>query len=51
MGQQAVKREDRKSNGSREKNKRGDSKMESNDSPEIPDSRQVSNIPGMPSGE
>ena len=31
------KREDRKSNGSRQKNKRGDSKVKSNDSPEIPD--------------
>ena len=41
MGQQAVKREDRKSNGSREKNKRGDSKMEPNDSAEIADRRET----------
>ena len=31
------KRLDRKSNRTRQKNKRGDSKVESNDSPEIPD--------------
>ena len=35
MEQQAEK--DRKSNRTRQKNKRGDSKVESNDSPEIPD--------------
>ena len=33
------KREDRKGNRTRQKNKRGDSKVESNDSPEIPDKR------------
>ena len=32
------------------KNKRGDSKVESNDSPEIPDRGETSNIPGLPSG-
>ena len=38
MGQQAEQyRKDRKSNRVRQKNKRGDSKVESNDSPEIPD--------------
>ena len=37
MGQQAEKREDKKGNRTRQKNKRGDSKVESNDSPEIPD--------------
>ena len=31
------KRQDRKSNRTKQKNKRGDSKVESNDSPEIPD--------------
>ena len=31
------KNQDRKSNRTRQKNKRGDSKVESNDSPEIPD--------------
>ena len=30
-------KKDRKSNRTRQKNKRGDSKVESNDSPEIPD--------------
>ena len=32
-----------------QKNKRGDSKVESNDSPEIPDIRET-DIPGLPSG-
>ena len=41
---------DRKSNRTRQKNKRGDSKVESNDSPEIPDRRDTSDIPGLPSG-
>ena len=30
-------------------NKRGERKGESNDSPEIPDRRMTSNIPGLPS--
>ena len=34
----------------RQKNKRGDSKVESNDSPEIPDREETSDIPGLPSG-
>ena len=33
-----------------QKNKRGDSKVESNDSPEIPDRGKTSDIPGLPSG-
>ena len=37
MTQQTEKREDRKSNWTKQKNKRGDSKVESNDSSEIPD--------------
>ena len=32
------------------KNKRGDRKGESNDSPDIPDRRETSHIPGLPSG-
>ena len=32
------------------KNKSGDRKGESNDSPEIPDRRKTSDIPGLPSG-
>ena len=32
-------------------NKRGDSKVESNDSPEIPDRVETSDIPGLPSGQ
>ena len=45
------KREDRKGNRTRQKNKRGDSKVKSNDSPEIPDRGETSDIPGLPSGE
>ena len=41
---------DRKGNRTRQKNKRGDSKVESNDSPEIPDRGETSDIPGLPSG-
>ena len=43
------KRSDRKGNRTSQKNKRGDSKMESNDSPEIPDKGETSDIPGLPS--
>ena len=46
--QQAEK--DRKGNRTRQKNKRGDSKVESNDSPEIPDRGETSDSPGLPSG-
>ena len=45
------KRKDRKSNRTRQKNKRGDSKVESNDSPEIPDRGETSDIQGLPSGD
>ena len=38
------KRSDRKGNKTRQKNKRGDSKVESNDSPEIPDKGETSDI-------
>ena len=41
---------DRKSNRTRQKNKRGDSKVESNNSPEIPDRGETSDIPGLPWG-
>ena len=51
MGQQAEKRKDRQSNRTRQKNKRGDSKVESNDSPKIPDRGETSDIPGLPLGE
>ena len=44
------KRSDRKGNRTRQKNKRGDSKVKSNDSPEIPDKGETSDIPGLPSG-
>ena len=44
------KRSDRKGTRTRQKNKRGDSKVESNDSPEIPDRGETSDIPGLPSG-
>ena len=46
MGHKAEKRQDRKSNGIRQKNKRGHSKVESKDSPETPDRRETSDIPG-----
>ena len=36
-------------NRTRQKNKRGDSKVESNDSPEIPDRGETSDTPGLPS--
>ena len=49
-GPEGRKRSDRKGNRTRQKNKRGDSKVESNDSPEIPDRRETSDIPGLPSG-
>ena len=37
-------------NRTRQKNKRGDSKAKSDDSPEIPDRGETSDIPGLPSG-
>ena len=43
------KKDDRKSNRTRLRNNGGDSKVESNDSPEIPDRRETSDIPGLPS--
>ena len=36
--------------GRRKTNKRGDKKGESNESPEIPDRRKISDIPGLPTG-
>ena len=51
MDQQAEKRKDKKGNRTRQKNKRGESKVESNDSPEIPDRGETSDIPGLPSGD
>ena len=51
MDQQAEeKKKDRKSNRTGQKNKRGDSKVESNNSPEIPGRGEASDIPGLPSG-
>ena len=43
-------RKNRKDNRTRQKNKTGDSKVESNDSPEIPDRGEKSDIPSLPSG-
>ena len=48
MDQQAGKNPDRKGNRTRQKNKREDSKVGSNDSPEIPDRGETSDIPGPP---
>ena len=47
MDQQAEKRQDRKSNRTRQKNKRGDSKVEPNDIPEIQDRWETSDMPGL----
>ena len=41
---------DRKNNGSRQKNKTGESKVESNNSSGIPDRGKTSDTPGLPSG-
>ena len=50
-GAASRKRSDRKDNRTWQKNKRGDSKVESNDSPEIPNGGgETSDIPGLPSG-
>ena len=51
-GEQAGKQKKirKKSNRTRQRNKTGDSKVESNDSPEIPDSGETSHIPGLPLG-
>ena len=43
------KRSDRKSNRTRQKNKRGYRKVESNDSPEILEQGETSDIPSLPS--
>ena len=50
MDHQAKKKKDKMGNRTRQKNKRGDSKVESNDSPEIPDRGKTSDIPGLPLG-
>ena len=44
------KRQDRNSNGSGQKNKTEDSKVDSNDSPEIQDKGETSDLPGLRSG-
>ena len=50
MDQQAEKKDKTEGVIGLGKNKRGDSKVESNDSPEIPDRGETSDIPGLPSG-
>ena len=50
MDQQAEKDRKRKSNRTRQKNKRADSKVESNDSLEFPGTGKTSDIPGLSSG-
>ena len=50
LEERASRQKDRKCNRTRQKNKRGDIKVESNDSPEIPDRGETSDIPGLPSG-
>ena len=49
MSQQTYKKKDRKSNRTWQKNERGDSKVKSNDSPEISDRRETSDILSLPS--
>ena len=49
-GPLAQKWQDRKSKRTRQKNKRRDRKGELNDSPKIPDKREISDIPSLPSG-
>ena len=49
-GPAGKKGQNRKSNRTRQKNKRGDSKVESNESPEIPDRGETSDISSLPSG-
>ena len=49
MGQNQKKGENR-SNRTRQNNKRADRKVESNDSPEIPDRAKTSEVPGLPLG-
>ena len=49
--QKKKKKEDRKNNRTRQKSKRVDSKVESNDSSEIPGRGETSDIPGLPSGD
>ena len=44
-------KEDRISNRARQNNKRADRKMESNDSPGIPDREEASEEPGLPLGQ
>ena len=44
------KRYNKKSNRTQQKNKTGESKAESNDSPEVPDGGETSDIPSLPSG-
>ena len=41
MDKRQKKRKDRKGNRTRQKNKRGDSKVKSNDGPEIPDGGDI----------
>ena len=50
-GRLAEKGQDRKTKRTRQKKKRGDRKGESNGSPEIPDRRMTSDIPGLLSGD
>ena len=50
MDQQAEKRSDKKGSRTRQMNKRGDSKVESNGSLEIPVRGETSDIPSLPLG-
>ena len=50
LGQKLKKGEDRRSNRTRQNNKRADRKMESNDNPEIPERGKTSEESGLPWG-
>ena len=50
LGQNQKQGEDRMSNRTRQNNNGADRKMESNDSPNIPDRGETSEEPGLPSG-
>ena len=50
-GPKAKKGQAKMSNRTRQNNKRADRKMKLNDSPEIPDRKEASEDPGLPSGQ
>lgn len=51
LGEWTISRQIPRHNRTGQKNKGGDWKQESNDSPKIPDRGKMSGIPGIPSGK